>query len=321
MMRSILQILVAAILLLCVLPAWAADSAQVMLAAGRIDEAITALNGQLSSAPADAESANLLCRAYFAMDDWDHAERACKRAIALDPSNSRYHLWLGRVYGEKADHAGFLSAASLAGKVQDEFQRAVELNPRDVDARLDLAEFYLEAPGIIGGSTDKAREQARIIGTTDPSSEHWVYARIAEKRKDAAGAEREYRQQIELSHGDGEAWLNLALFLGRQKRWNDMEQAVVKASQSPMPKLDVLVDLAQVLFRSGRNYPFAIQLLERYLATGPVEEAPAFKAHYLLGTLLEKQGDKAGAAGQYRASLALARNFGLAQQALNRVAR
>jgi hypothetical protein len=51
-----------------------------------------------------------------------------------------------------------------------------------------------------------------------------------------------------------------------------------------------------------------------------VEAAPAFKARYLLGLLLEKQGDKAGAAQEYRASLSLARNFGVAQQALNRVA-
>jgi Flp pilus assembly protein TadD len=50
-----------------------------------------------------------------------------------------------------------------------------------------------------------------------------------------------------------------------------------------------------------------------------VEAAPAHKAHYLLGTLLEKQGDKAGAAREYRASLALVRNYGMAQQALNRV--
>jgi hypothetical protein len=40
----------------------------------------------------------------------------------------------------------------------------------------------------------------------------------------------------------------------------------------------------------------------------------------LLGLLLEKQGDKAGAADEYRASLSLARNFGTAQEALNRVA-
>ena len=319
-MKQIFRALFAVVLLLPRLPAAAADSAKDMLAAGRIDEAITALNGRLSSAPKDAESSNLLCRSYFAMEDWDRAESACKRAVALDPGNSGFHLWLGRIYGEKADRANFLSAASLAGKTRDEFQRAVQLNPKDVDARLDLAEFYLAAPGIVGGGEEKAREQARAIETINPARAHWVYARIAEKKKDAKTAEREYRQYIDLSNGDAEAWLNLALFLRRQKRLEEMEQAIVNLSQAPMPKRDVLFEGSQMLYRAGRSYPFATELLKRYLASGPVEEAPAFKAHYLLGMLLEKQGDKASAAEQYRASLASARNFGLAQQALNRVA-
>jgi tetratricopeptide (TPR) repeat protein len=320
MRKRILQTLLAVVLPLSALPA-AADSAKEMLAAGRIDEAITALNGRLSSAPADAESSNLLCRSYFALEEWNRAETACKRAVALDSGNGRFHLWLGRVYGEKADRASFLSAAGLAGKTRDEFQRAVQLNPQDIDARLDLAEFYVEAPGIVGGGEDKAREQARSIGANDPAREHWVYARIAEKKKDAQSAEREYREQIKLSNGDAEAWLNYALFLRRQRRFDEMEQTILKLSRSPMSRLDVLVEAAQILFRAERNYPFAVQLLNRYLATGPVEEAPAFKAHYLLGMVLEKQGEKAGAAEQYRASLALVSNWGLAKQALNRVAR
>jgi tetratricopeptide (TPR) repeat protein len=296
------------------------DSAQDKLTAGRIDEAITELNDRLSSAPADAESSNLLCRAYFALEDWDRAESSCRKAVALDPDNSRFHLWLGRVYGEKADRANFVLAAPLAAKVRGEFERAVQLNPKDVDARLDLAEFYLMAPGIVGGGEQKAREQAQSIATVNPARAHWVYARIAEQKKDAATAEREYHQYIDLSKGDAEAWLNLALFLRRQKRFDEMEQAIVNLSQSPMPKLDVLVEASQMLYRADRNYPFAIELLHRYLASGPVEAAPAFKARYLLGLLLEKQGDKAGAAQEYRASLSLVRNFGMAQQALNRVA-
>jgi len=299
--------------------AWA-DSAKEMLAAGRVDDAITELNVRLSSAAADAESSNLLCRAYFALENWDRAESSCKKAVSLDPENSRYHLWLGRVYGEKADRVNFLSAASLAGKVRGEFERAVQLNPNDVDARLDLAEFYLEAPGIVGGGEDKAREEALAIAAINPAREHWVYARIAEKRKDSATAEREYHQYIDLSKGDAEAWLNLVLFLRRQKRYDDMERALVKLSQAPLSKPDVLVEAAEILYRAGRKYPFATELLHRYLDSGPVEAAPAFKARYLLGLLLEKQGDKAGAAQEYRASLSLARNFGVAQQALNRVA-
>ena len=315
------RVLLVFLLLIASLTASVADSAKDMLAAGRIDEAITELNGRLSSAPADAESSNLLCRAYFALEDWNRAESSCRKAASLDPDNSRFHLWLGRVYGEKADRANFLAAAGLAGKVRGEFERAVQLNPKDVDARLDLAEFYLAAPGIVGGGEQKARQQAQFIATVNPAREHWVYARIAEQKKDVATAEREYRQYIDLSHGDAEAWLNLALFLRRQKRFDEMEQAIVKLSQAPMPKLDVLVEASQMLYRAGRNYPFATQLLNRYLAAGPVEAAPAFKAHHQLGMLLERQGDKAGAAREYRASLALVRNFSMAQQALNRVAR
>jgi tetratricopeptide (TPR) repeat protein len=315
------RVLLVLLLLIASLTASVADSAKDKLAAGRIDEAITELNGRLSSSPGDAESSNLLCRAYFALEDWNRAESSCRKAASLDPDNSRFHLWLGRVYGEKADRANFLAAAGLAGKVRGEFERAVQLNPQDVDARLDLAEFYLVAPGIVGGGEQKARQQAQFIATVNPAREHWVYARIAEQKKDAATAEREYHQYIDLSKGDAEAWLNLALFLRRQKRFDEMEQAIVKLSQAPMPKLDVLVEASQMLYRAGRNYPFATQLLNRYLAAGPVEAAPAFKAHHQLGLLLEKQGDKAGAVHEYRASLALVRNFGLAQQALNRVAR
>jgi len=297
----------------------AANTPQDLLAAGRVDEAINTLQGQISVTPDSAQSYNLLCRAYFSLGDWDRSVSACQKAVNLEPNNSQYHLWLGRAYGEKADHSSFLSAAGLAKKLRGEFERAVALDPNNVDARTDLAEFYLEAPGIVGGGQDKARAQAHILNKLNPSKAHWLMARLAEKDKDSISAEREYRAALEGSHGSADGWLDLAIFYRRARRLDNMEEAVNHVLTAPRNRQDVLVDAAETLIRAGRNFPLAVQLLRRYLAEGTVEEAPAFKAYYLLGTILEKQGDKAAAAQQYRASLSLARNFGRAQEALNRV--
>jgi cytochrome c-type biogenesis protein CcmH/NrfG len=115
MVKSTSKVFFALLLLIAASTASLADSAKDMLAAGRVDEVITELNGHLSSSTADAESSNLLCRAYFALENWDRAESSCRKAVALAPDNGRYHLWLGRVYGEKADRSNFLAAAGLAG--------------------------------------------------------------------------------------------------------------------------------------------------------------------------------------------------------------
>jgi tetratricopeptide (TPR) repeat protein len=308
--------------LLALLPSLsAADSADSkLLAEGRVDDAIASLQRRIGSVPNDAESYNLLCRAYFTLGAWDKGVAACEKAVSLQPENAQYHLWLGRLYGEKADHSHFLSAAGLAKKVHGEFETAVRLNPNSAEARTDLAEFYLEAPGIVGGGRDKAEAQAQKLATMDPVKAGWVKGRLAEKNKDLVSAENEYRTAIEASHGAALAWLNLAFFYRHTARVDAMEDAIRHASSAPMNQPEVLMECAEMLLRSKHDLPEATQLLRRYLSSTPtVEAAPAFKAHYLLGTALEQQGDKLAAAQEYRASLSLAKTFALAHTALDRL--
>jgi tetratricopeptide (TPR) repeat protein len=296
-----------------------AQSAQDLLAAGRVDQAIQTLEQQIHTTPT-AENYNLLCRAHFELGAWDAGIPACEKATALEPDNGLYHLWLGRIYGEKADRVNFLSATSLAGKVRTEFERAVELSPNNWEARTDLAEFYLEAPAIIGGGKDKARAQAALIAPLNPAIAHWVSARIAERSKDNAAAEREYRAAIEASHGGARAWVNLAGFYRHTNRLDDMEQALRTLESAPLDRPAALVDGASLLLRTGRDYAMAIRLVRRYIALpNTVEESPVFKAHCMLGDLLDKQGDRSAAAEEYRAALALAHGYRPAQDGVKRV--
>ena len=313
-----LRILFSPFLAFLSLAALAASSAKELLASGNVDEAIQVLQKEVSRSANDAEAYNLLCRAYFMREEWDRGIGACERARSLDPQKSLYELWLGRIYGEKADRAGFLSAAGLAKKVRSSFERAVDLDPKSSDARTDLAEFYLEAPAIVGGGLDKARAQADALLPLNPGMTHWVLARIAGKQKDAALAEREYRTAIVVTHSGARAWLDLAIFLLHAKRLDEMEQAVRTLETSPVDRRESLMDAASVLLKAERDYSLAVRLLRRYLEA-PVEDGPAFKAHDLLGQLLEKQGDRSGAAAEYRIALSLSHAYVRAQEDLRRV--
>src|SRR5215472_10474572 len=98
---------------LAVVPAGAGadENAPVLLASGHVDEAIAALDGQIRRAPNDAAAHNLLCRAYFSLGQWDRGISNCEKAVSLAPENSQFHLWLGRIYGQKADKSGIFAAA------------------------------------------------------------------------------------------------------------------------------------------------------------------------------------------------------------------
>src|SRR6266700_3282849 len=102
-MRHLFLILALSTLCVSSAVAGADETAPALLAAGRVDEAIATLHGQINSSPNDALAHNLLCRAYFSIGEWDRGITACEKAVSLAPGNSQYHLWLGRIYGEKAD--------------------------------------------------------------------------------------------------------------------------------------------------------------------------------------------------------------------------
>jgi tetratricopeptide (TPR) repeat protein len=304
--------------------AFADMDARQALAAGNVDEVIRQLSSKTAATPNDAEAYHLLNRAYFIIEKWDPAIKAGEKAVTLAPNSSDYHMWLGRAYGSKAEHSGWISGMSNAKKARAEFEKAVELNSMNAEARTDLAEFYMEAPGMLGGGKDKALAQAEAMAAYDAASAHWVKGRLAEKNQQFDVAEDEYKQAIAVSKRPAGDWLNLASFYRHRGRGPELENAIHHALEADKGaihrKSNVLYGAAEILYRGGRDFNGAAQLLRRYL-NGPdkTEDAPAFQAHYLLGEILEKQGNKPAAAEEYRSSLSLAPTYEQAQNALKRV--
>jgi len=293
----------------------ASTAPEQMIASGSIDDAIRALSSR-----SDAASVNLLSRAYYAIEQWDYAVKNGERAVNLAPEIANYHLWLGREYGEKANAANPLSAASLAKKTKAEFEQAVKLDPANVQAHADLAEYYTDAPSIMGGGTDKARDQAAQVAKYDQATSHWILSIIAEKEKRYPDAEKELQEAIKVAKNPAQYWMNLASFYRRRSQFDNMQKAISQALAQPNKSAEVYYNAASELLTAGKDLASAVQYVKQYLGSNAmVEDAPAFRAHYLLGEIYEKMGNKSGAATEYKASLALASGFAPAGKALSRV--
>jgi tetratricopeptide (TPR) repeat protein len=286
---------------------------------GEADHALEMLNSLSRSGEDQAEARNLECRVYYMLEQWDRAVDQCSQAVRMSQGDSDYHMWLARALGGKADKASFISAYSLAKRTRAEFEEAVRLNPRNVEAQADLAEFYYSAPGVVGGGTDKAEGVAAQLEKIDPACAHDVRGRIAEQRKDYSTAEREFKLEITAGDHPASGWITLAGFYRRRGRLNDMEPAVRNGvNAAPRDKRGgiALFDGASVLMRSNRNFALAVKMLETYLA-GSVksEEAPAFVAHLRLAQLKGQLGDTAGAQKERAAAQAMAHEYKPAQDA------
>lgn len=305
--------------------AWAgadsSENSEDLLRTGQADEALRALTTEVQSNPRNAAAYNQLARLYYQLEHWDTALKMAEKSVALEPHNSAFHQWLGRAAGRKAEASNPFTAFALARKVHAEFERAVALDGSNVSARSDLAEYYIEAPSFLGGDKNKARLQADAVAAHDQALASYMRARV-EERQGTGRAEQQYQRAITDSGGSARYWVELAYYYRRAGRLQDMENAINRSLTAALHEGMPQYDGAFILLRTGRNFPQAVRMLRDYLSGENVsEDGPAFQARYLLGQLMEKQGDRHTAADEYRASLALASQFRPSRDALARVSR
>lgn len=197
-----------------------------------------------------------------------------EKAVATDPLNSNYIDWLGKAYGRRADQSVFVKALPLAVKTRQCFEKAVALDPANLEALSDLFEFDLEAPSLIGGGLDKAEAIAARIAPLSPAEGHFARARLAEKRKDPREAEAEYRKALDAAAGDVGRILDLAKFLSKHGRYEESDRLFEKAQQAEPDSTRVVFARATAYIDSKRNLPEAQSLLQRYASLPHTPDDP-----------------------------------------------
>jgi len=233
-----------------------------------------AIDTLLSSAKDSAANNALIGKSYFMQGQYKSSSTYLEKAVAEDPANAEYYDWLGKAYGRRAEHASFVTALPLAIRTRECFEKAVALDPANLEALGDLFEFYLEAPGVIGGGIAKAEAIAARIAQLSAAESHYVRARLAEKRKDIRESELEYRQAMEAAPHDVGRIIDLANFLSRQHRYQESDQLFDLARRIEPGSAKVIFARAADDIQTKRNLSEARTLLQQYAASPHTPDDP-----------------------------------------------
>lgn len=213
---------------------------------GNLDSAIQALTSAVSSDPHFAVGFAALGEAYRLKYQVDHdprwigeASANCKRAQELDDRLPGTYVTLGRIHEDIGKH-------DLA--VQ-EFQRTLDLNPRDADALSGMAHAYENA------------------------------GRIAD-------AEAAYKKAIALRPDYWDGYNSLGLFYDRQRRYDDAIAQLRHAIELTPDNAQAYFNLGAVYLDTAdpKNIPAAESALRKSLALGP-----SYPAYANLGFLYMRQ--------------------------------
>ncbi len=227
-----------------------------------------------AAAVKDAQVYALIGQNLFMLGDLKKATEAFEKTVAAEPANAEFALWLGRAYGRRAETANPFSAPGLASKARQFFEKAVELNPRYVEALSDLFEYYLEAPSFLGGGLDKAEATAARIAQLDAAEGHGARAALAERRKQYGSAEDEFRRAVAASPGEIGRLIDLARFLARRGRIQEADQSLERAAHIAPDSPRLMFARADLYVQQKRNLETARSLLKRYLSSELTPDDP-----------------------------------------------
>ena len=266
-------------------------AANVLPAARKSAEAQAAFEKILAHAPDNADAnCSLALIACDSGDDgaWEKALRYADQAVTSDPNNARYQYVWGAANGLAALKAGLFSKLGHARKCLAAYERAAELEPRTIQYRWALLNWYQQAPGFVGGDRAKAYAQATALKEIEPEQGRQAFTQlyVDEKKYDQA-----FRLYAEALH------------------------------ESP-DNYATLYNFGRLTLQIGRRLDEGAAAFQRCLELAPPQgnDPPSHAdVHWRLGNIWEKKNQLEQARMEYLVALKAAPDFRPALQSLEKL--
>ena len=261
----------------------------------------------LEKNPNDVETLIYLGRIAFEQNHIDDAAHLFERATSVAPKHSAAFHWLGRAYGIQARELGPPMGMGAARRTKRALETAVNLDPNNLEARLDLATYLRQAPMIVGGSRKSGLAQVEEICRRDPFLGALARGDVALDDKKFEEAERHYQSAVRASTNNADAYYRLGVLHQKTGRYEEAFAALEKVLQIDPAQKRALFQIGKTADLSELRLERGEKALQAYLQCEPFFTMPPLAwAHRRLGNIYFKKGARDAARAQYLAALKLA---------------
>ncbi len=131
---------------------------------------------------------------------WDLAVNYYMTLKNLNPQSANFQYKYGGALAMVAKESYKLKAVTMIDEIESSFLKAIQIDPKHIDARWALVELYLQLPAIIGGSETKSNRYANELLRLSTVDGYLAKGHIAEYFSRYEEAEKQYKVAIAIGN-------------------------------------------------------------------------------------------------------------------------
>ena len=172
------------------------NKAEKLFAAGKFEQAQSIFESFLKDNPSHLKTMEYLGDIAGHQKAWDKALIYYKKLKQLKSAEANYYNKYGLALGMKAKESSKLKALGMIGEIKQAFEKAIELNPKHIEARWALVNIYIQLPGFVGGSESKAIRYSNELLKLSVVDGYLSRGQIEEHFERYSSAEIQYKKAI-----------------------------------------------------------------------------------------------------------------------------
>ena len=269
--------------------------AQSLYVENQFEQAEPFFKSHLESNPNDLKTIEYLGDIAGHKKNWEKAINFYKQLITAQPNNANYHYKYGGVMGMQALEVNKFKALGMIGDIKNAFKTAAKLDPNHIDVRWALVEFYIQLPGIIGGSEKTAIAYADELENISKVDGYLAKGYIAEYNNRPKDAEVFYKKAIEVG-GSITCYQKLTNLY--ENTTNEPHKAIanIEEANTKHHRNGLHYQIGKVCAQYNIELDKGIGCLNMYIKKhSSTDGIPIYWAYYRLAQLYKHKGDKANA--------------------------